>query len=634
MSGRQTRTSALGPESRPTNFASPTTWQVAYSRGTARNNRKYINNLMKDVNVIQAEELITTNVVEGTNLYYTDDRADARITAQKGTMYGLATLDSSGKVPNYQLNLDSVTYQGSWNANTNTPTLTDGTGTIGQYYIVSVAGNTNIDGETDWQVSDWIIFNGTVWEKSDHTNQVSSVAGKQGDVTLVSADITDLTTTTVPEGSNLYHTDARFDTRLGTKSTTNLTEGSNLYYTEARVSANTDVAANVTHAASSSNPHTVTKAQVSLGNVQNLKVKLDATAGPAVTDDSGSGYAVGSRWIDVTNDKEYVCVDATSTAAVWVLTTATEIADLPALSIKRTTAFTTSGTADTYTDITFNTTVLENNASIIEHHNTNTERVTIKETGAYQISFAIPIIHTNITIATARIYKNGTTEVGDSEVHSDHAHGDISLYNTVVASLTQNDYIILQVKSDGTSENTGTPIVLSVVRLKGLKGDTGSGTNLTIKDEGLNVTNTPHGTLNFVGSLVAVTDNADGSADVTIGAQTFRIPHSWNIKDEIKVPSGDTDFIIPFFVSFTSGQTAKIVKARHKINAGTSVTCKLQKNDVDITGFTSISVTTTTANTDPTDVSLAEDDKLALVVTGVSGIPKNLSFTIFIEYTQ
>jgi hypothetical protein len=44
----------------------------------------------------------------------------------------------------------------------------------------------------------------------------------------------DLTTTNVSEGTNLYYTDARFDTRLATKTTSDLTEGANLYYTDAR----------------------------------------------------------------------------------------------------------------------------------------------------------------------------------------------------------------------------------------------------------------------------------------------------------------------------------------------------------------------------------------------------------------
>jgi len=51
-------------------------------------------------------------------------------------------------------------------------------------------------------------------------------------------------TTDLSEGTNLYYTQARFDTAFGLKSTTDLIEGTNLYYTEGRVSANVDVAAN------------------------------------------------------------------------------------------------------------------------------------------------------------------------------------------------------------------------------------------------------------------------------------------------------------------------------------------------------------------------------------------------------
>ena len=49
--------------------------------------------------------------------------------------------------------------------------------------------------------------------------------------------------------------------------------------------------------------------------------KFDATAAPTADDDSGDGYVVGSRWFDVTNDKAYICVDATATAAVWKMIT-------------------------------------------------------------------------------------------------------------------------------------------------------------------------------------------------------------------------------------------------------------------------------------------------------------------------
>ena len=45
------------------------------------------------------------------------------------------------------------------------------------------------------------------------------------------------TTTNLTEGTNLYYTDARFDTRLASKDTGDLTEGSNLYFTNARARA-------------------------------------------------------------------------------------------------------------------------------------------------------------------------------------------------------------------------------------------------------------------------------------------------------------------------------------------------------------------------------------------------------------
>lgn len=46
-----------------------------------------------------------------------------------------------------------------------------------------------------------------------------------------------------------------------------------------------------------------------------------AAADPTATDDSSSGYSIGSRWVNTTSDEEFVCCDATATAAVWKSTT-------------------------------------------------------------------------------------------------------------------------------------------------------------------------------------------------------------------------------------------------------------------------------------------------------------------------
>jgi hypothetical protein len=82
-----------------------------------------------------------------------------------------------------------LSYQGSWNASTNTPTLTSSVGTNGNYYIVSVSGSTNLNGITDWLIGDWAIFNGSVWQKIDQTNTVTSVNGQIGAVSLAYADL-------------------------------------------------------------------------------------------------------------------------------------------------------------------------------------------------------------------------------------------------------------------------------------------------------------------------------------------------------------------------------------------------------------------------------------------------------------
>jgi len=46
--------------------------------------------------------------------------------------------------------------------------------------------------------------------------------------------------------------------------------------------------------------------------------KINGTAAPTVNEDSGDGYGVGSIWLDTTNDKAYICVDATVAAAIWL----------------------------------------------------------------------------------------------------------------------------------------------------------------------------------------------------------------------------------------------------------------------------------------------------------------------------
>ena len=138
-----------------------------------------------------ATALTSSNIT--TALGYTPENV-----ANKGVANGYASLDSGGKVPTSQLP-SSVTgglqYQGGWNASTNSPTITNGTGTTGYYYKVTTAGNTTIDGNNNWTAGDLIVYNGTTWDKFEGGSpDVVSVAGKVGVVTLSNTDISGLGT--------------------------------------------------------------------------------------------------------------------------------------------------------------------------------------------------------------------------------------------------------------------------------------------------------------------------------------------------------------------------------------------------------------------------------------------------------
>lgn len=93
---------------------------------------------------------------------------------------------TSGKWEPTAVDAGLLEFKGTWDASTNTPTLgSGGTGGVsGDVYIVSVAGSTTIDGESDWKIKDWIANNGSAWYKVDNTESVVSVNGDTGAVSV------------------------------------------------------------------------------------------------------------------------------------------------------------------------------------------------------------------------------------------------------------------------------------------------------------------------------------------------------------------------------------------------------------------------------------------------------------------
>lgn len=110
--------------------------------------------------------------------------------ANKGVAGGYASLDGGGKVPGSQLPSSLMEYQGVWNASTNSPALADGSGGAGDVYRVGTGGTRDLgSGSVTFDVGDYVIYNGSTWEKSDTTDSVASVNSKTGNVTLTQDDI-------------------------------------------------------------------------------------------------------------------------------------------------------------------------------------------------------------------------------------------------------------------------------------------------------------------------------------------------------------------------------------------------------------------------------------------------------------
>lgn len=75
-------------------------------------------------------------------------------------------LGPDGRIPSSQMPVDALEYKGAWDAATNTPTLADGAGTVGDTYAVQVGGTQNLGGgSVDYVAGNFVIFNGTVWDQ-------------------------------------------------------------------------------------------------------------------------------------------------------------------------------------------------------------------------------------------------------------------------------------------------------------------------------------------------------------------------------------------------------------------------------------------------------------------------------------
>lgn len=106
---------------------------------------------------------------------------------QKGANSGVATLDAGGKLTAAQIPTSltgAVVFKGVWNANTNTPTLSDSLPVglqAGWEYVVEVGGTRDIgDGSKTFAAGDFVIYDGTHWKQVPSGNLFTSLTGGGG----------------------------------------------------------------------------------------------------------------------------------------------------------------------------------------------------------------------------------------------------------------------------------------------------------------------------------------------------------------------------------------------------------------------------------------------------------------------
>ena len=170
----------------------------------------------------------TSDVTEGTRLYYTDSRAQQAISSiSDSNITSLISYDNSTGQIKYRSNTSYIT-EGSNLYFTNTRADARADVRIGASSINALSDvDTVTAAPTNGQVLTWT---GSAWtpaaSSGGGSSAISSVNAKTGIVVLNTDDIS--------EGSaNLYYTTSRWDTRLATKTTDNLNQGvTNKYFSD------------------------------------------------------------------------------------------------------------------------------------------------------------------------------------------------------------------------------------------------------------------------------------------------------------------------------------------------------------------------------------------------------------------
>lgn len=213
----------------------------------------------------------------------------------------------------------------------------------------------------------------------------------------------------------------------------------------------------------------------------------------------------------------YVKVGAGDTEWYRVDTDTLFTSDLPSVQTRRSTIFNVNGA---FQDIDFDLTDVETIPSELEHDLINRDRFLVKQSGYYKISYNASFDIGAQSSFEFRLRSNDVDVVPGSLRDITDGNDVFDIGNDVIAFFNANDYISLQVRSSGTTDSVlvANTLVLNIFKLRGQRGEkglTGSGSSITVLDNGTIVNASPFDVLNFDGG-VTVVDAGNGQANISI----------------------------------------------------------------------------------------------------------------------
>jgi len=422
------------------------------------------------------------------------------------------TYGSSTKVPVITLNskgvvttvtestiIGTISYQGAWNANTNFPVLTSSVGTNGFYYIVTTAGTTNLNGITDWQIGDWAIFNGTVWQKIDQTNTVVSVNGQTGVVnvgTVTSVDGTGTVNGLTLTGSVSTSGSLTLGGTLGSIANNQLSNSAiTINGNAVSLGGSTTVTATATNAltigtglsgTSYNGSTTVTIANTGVLSVSaTAPVASSGGANPNISMASATtsvdGYLTSTDWTTFNNKQAAFA----SQTANYVYAAPNGSAGVPSFRALDSADFPVSGvTANTYGSATLIPVVTVNSKGVITSATTvsvsagTVTSASVVSANGFTGTVATATTTPAITLATSvtGVLKGNGTALSAATLGTDYSLGTSALSTGIIKSTTTTGALTIAVAADFPTLNqntTGTAAGLSTTLVIG-SGGTGT----------------------------------------------------------------------------------------------------------------------------------------------------------------